>query len=66
MKWGTFVTPTMSYKILGTRNLKREIVSWLGKMAKLLFNFLFFFFYLIKKLSKYMRGNDSKEIRGTL
>ena len=27
MKWGTFVTPTMSYKILGMRNLEREIVS---------------------------------------
>ena len=26
MKWGTFVTPTMSCKILGTRNLERGVV----------------------------------------
>ena len=27
IKWGIFVTSTMSYKILGTRNLERKIVS---------------------------------------
>jgi len=37
-------------KFLGTRKLKRGVVSWLGKIAKSLFIFLFFSFYFILDL----------------
>ena len=47
MKWAIYKTHIRNYEeILGTRNLKRGMVLWLGKTAKSLFIFLFFFFFL--------------------
>jgi len=47
-------------KIFGTRKLKREVVSWLGKTAKLLFIFLFFSFSFLLSWTYYTEGSVGK------